>query len=119
MAITYSWKIIGLKTKDEGPNKSAVIQTYWQKIGTDSHGNEGIFSGATPFSAADMDPEDFIPFEELTERTVIDWVKKVVVGSYEEHVNEQIQNQIDEKNSNLQEPGLPWKKPEEEPPQPE
>jgi hypothetical protein len=110
MAITYTWKITGLKTKDVSEDKpAAVVQTYWQKIGTDEDGNEGTFSGATPFT---VDPTDesgpFIPFEELTEEDVLDWIKTVVVGGYADHVNGQIAKQIEEKISPVIENRLPW-----------
>lgn len=110
MAITYTWKITGLKTKDVSEDKpAAVVQTYWQKIGTDENGNEGTFSGATPFT---VDPSDesgpFIPFEELTEEDVLDWIKTVVVGGYADHVNGQIAKQIEDKISPVVENRLPW-----------
>ena len=110
MAITYTWKITGLKTKNVSDDKqAAVVQTYWKKIGTDADGNEGTFSGATPFT---VDPTDesgpFIPFEDLTEEDVLDWIKTVVVGGYEEHVNGQIAKQIEEKISPVIENRLPW-----------
>ena len=110
MAITYTWKITGLKTKDVATDKpAAVVQTYWQKIGTDSNGNEGTFSGATPFT---VDPSDesgpFIAFEDLTEEDVLDWIKTIVVGGYAEHVNGQIAKQIEEKISPVIENRLPW-----------
>jgi len=114
MAITYTWKITGLKTKDVSDDKpAAVVQTYWQKIGTDENGNEGTFSGATPFT---VDPSDesgpFIPFADLTEEDVLNWIKTVVVGSYEEHVNGKIQEQINEKINPVTEQSLPWAPPE-------
>ena len=110
MAITYTWKITGLKTKDVSDDKpAAVVQTYWQKIGTDENGNEGTFSGATPFT---VDPTDesgpFIPFEDLTEEDVLDWIKTIVVGGYADHVNGQIAKQIEEKISPVIENRLPW-----------
>ena len=71
--------------------------------------NTGEFSGATPFSVDSMpDGEVFIPFSELTEETVLEWIKAVVVGTYEEHVNKQIQKQIDEKHNPVVEASLPW-----------
>jgi hypothetical protein len=112
MAITYTWKITGLKTREISGVSGAVVQTYWEKIGTDEDGNEGKFSGATPFTP---DPTDesgpFIPFEQLTEQNVIDWIKLVVVGSYEEHVNGKIQEQIDAKKSPIADAPMPWAPP--------
>lgn len=109
MTITYTWKITGLKTQDFENKPSAVVQTYWQKTGIDDSGNEGTFNGATPFT---IDPTDtsgpFIPFEQLTEQDVIDWIKTVVVGGYEEHVNSKIKEQIDLKVSPIVESSMPW-----------
>ena len=110
MAITYTWKITGLRTKNVSDDKqAAVVQTYWKKIGTDADGNEGTFSGATPFT---VDPTDesgpFIPFEDLTEEDVLDWIKTVVVGGYADHVNGQIAKQIEEKISPVVDNRLPW-----------
>lgn len=106
MAITYTWEITSLKTKTDGVNENAVVQTYWRKTGTDEHGHTGTFEGATPFSAANVPPEEFIPFEQLTEETVLNWIKSVVVGDYEQHVNRRIQAKIDEHH--VSQPGLPW-----------
>ena len=116
MAITYTWEITGLKTKDVSDDKqSAVVQTYWKKIGTDENGNTGSFSGATPFT---VDPTDdsgpFIPFDQLTESDVIEWIQSIVVGGYEEHVNGKIEEQIDQSINPVNDAQLPWK-PVEEP----
>ena len=122
MSLTYTWKVTGIKTRDEvnaeGETlQNAVVQTYWQKIGTDADGNEGTFSGATPFTAKDVPAGAFVPLAELTEETVIGWIQAVVVGSYEEHVNGMIQKQIDDKT--ITDAKLPWAPEEPEPTQPE
>lgn len=124
MAITYTWEITSLKTKNETlgdgvvlPN--AVCQTYWKKIGTDENGNEGTFSGATPFSAANLTEENFKQFDTLTEEIVLGWIQAIVVGGYEEHVNGQIQKQIDEKVTPIVESAMPWAPVVEAEPSPE
>jgi len=48
----------------------------------------------------------------LTEEDVLDWIKTVVVGSYEEHVTGKIQEQINEKINPVTEQSLPWAPPE-------
>lgn len=106
MAITYTWTVTGIKTTTEGQHENSVIQTYWKKIGTDENGNTGEFAGATPFSAANVAPADFIPFNELTEEIVLDWIKAVVVGDYEKHVNAQILKSLNA--SAVVEQPLPW-----------
>ena len=109
MAINYTWKITGLKVKDEGEYQNAVVQTYWTKTGTDEQNNEGTFSGATPFTTQTMpEGQSFVPFDQLTEQTVLSWIQSVVVDGYETHVNEQIQKQINEKVNPITEATLPW-----------
>ena len=107
--MNYTWKITSIKGMDLPGQPSAIIQTHWTKTGVDADGNEGVFSGATPFSPESIDPETFIPYEQLTEATVLGWIQAVVVGSYEEHVNAQIQKQIDSKK--VTDKPLPWAPP--------
>ena len=108
MAVTYTWKVTGLKTTTINNTSDVVVQTYWEKIGKDGE-LEGKFSGATPFSANTMPAgTTFIPFSELTEEDVLTWIKAIVVDSYEEHVNAQIQKQIDDKKNPVIDATLPW-----------
>ena len=104
--MTYTWKVTGVKTTDTENATDAIVQTYWQKIGTDENGNEGTFTGATPFAKSTINPESFVPYAELTEEIILGWIQGVVVGDYEAHVDAQIQKQIDAKL--IKEPGLPW-----------
>ena len=71
MAITYTWKLTSLKKCDLPGAPSAIFQTYWKKIGTDSDGNTGEFSGATPFKIEEIDPNKFVPYDQLTEEIVL------------------------------------------------
>lgn len=107
MAVTYTWKVTGIKTKDEGNNVGAIVQTYWKKIGTDENGNTGEFSGATPFTSVNVPEGEFVPLSELTEDTVIEWIKSQVTGAYETHVNEQIAKQLGS-IAEPQEVPMPW-----------
>ena len=112
MSITYTWKLTRFKKLDSSNTLSNVVfQTYWEKEGTDAHGNTGRFTGATPFDPAAVDPNNFTPYESLSEEIVLGWIKSVVVGTYEEHVNEQIAKQISEKvNTHVEvtETEFPW-----------
>lgn len=96
MAITYTWEITNLRKATHLDNHdNVIVHVRWKKIGTDENGTTGEFSGATPLAAP---TGDFTPYEELTKEQVLEWVQAVVVGSYEQHVNEQIQKQITKKN---------------------
>lgn len=111
MAITYTWKLTGLKKVDSATLSGIVFQTYWKKIGTDEDGNEGTFTGATPLDPTSVDPNNFVPFESLTEEIVLNWIKSKVTGSYEQHVNEQIAKQINllkRPEVEIREDQFPW-----------
>jgi len=113
MAVTYTWEVTSLETKNETlddgvvlPN--AICQAYWKKIGTDEDGNEGAFYGSTPFYGENLTEENFQQFDVLTEEIVLGWIQAIVVDEHEEHVNEQIQKQIDEKVTPITEVAMPW-----------
>ena len=93
--MNYTWKLTSLKRKNTDVAENIVVQTFWKKIGTDADGNVGEFSGATPFDLSSVDPDNFVSYEDLTEEIVIGWIQSVVVGSYEEHVNGKIAEQIE------------------------
>jgi len=114
--MNYTWQLTSLKRKDSSDIKNIVVQTYWKKTGTDENGNEGSFSGATPFDLSTVDPTNFTSYEDLTEEMVLGWIQSVVVGDYERHVNEQIEKQIEDKVSPITEVtgGFPWQPEEEE-----
>ena len=102
----YTWAVTGMKGIDLPTEPNAIIQTYWTKTGVDEQGNEGMFSGATPFPVSSIDPDNFIPYDQLTEEIVLGWIQAVVVDSYAEHVDAQIQKQIDALK--IKEEPLPW-----------
>lgn len=106
MTIEYTWAVSSVKTKTVNGVENAIVQTYWTKTGTDENGNTGTFSGATPFRADQVDPNNFTPFSELTESQILTWIKAVVVNDYEKHVNDQILRQIEA--SDPVDTPLPW-----------
>ena len=110
MAITYTWTVTGVKTTTQGQYANAVVQTYWKKIGTDDDGCKGTFAGATPFTAADVPPEQFVPFDQLTEEIVLGWIQNQVNSNptYVEHIDGVIAEQIQREHDPVVEQPLPW-----------
>jgi hypothetical protein len=94
MTLTYTWAITSLKKTTDGSVDNFVVQSTWTCTGTDEDGDSGVFNGATPFPLDSLDPVTFIPYEDLTEADVLGWIEAVVVGSYKDHVDEQINKQI-------------------------
>ena len=117
MTLTYTWAITSLKKTTDGNISNVVVQTYWTCTGTDADGDSGTFNGATPFPLSDVDPDNFIPYEQLTEADVLSWIQAVVVGAYKEHIDAQIMKQIALiKDPVVEVPSneLPWSPPVEE-----
>lgn len=116
MAFTYTYAVERLKVKDEVNNdgvtlRNAVCNTYWTITGEDEDGNVATWSGATPFTAAEVGEDDFTDFADLTEAEVVGWIRNVVENdaSYLAHINEQLQKQIDlELEDEISSEGLPW-----------
>jgi hypothetical protein len=115
MALTYEWKLTGLKKQDTADLSDLVIGTRWELKGTNDAGVFGTFSGATPLDIPDADEPGYIAYADLTETQVLGWVKNIVSESaatqYMDHINEQIEKQISEKTYTLlevQENDLPW-----------
>lgn len=116
MGLTYEWKLVGLKKQNSDNVNNAVVGTQWKIIATDEDGNEGSFTGATPFSISQINTGSFTPYNELTEAQVIGWIKNHVSGSnssnnYMEHINGQILKEITSKKwakVEVAEVDLPW-----------
>ena len=121
MSLTYTWKLKSLKKTNTSQFNNVVVQTYWEVTGTDADGDSGTFHGATPFPAQDVNGDGFIDYNDLTEETVLGWVKAIVTGGYKQHVDEQIMKQIMESKNpvvEVQESELPWAPPVETAPAP-
>ena len=115
---TWTWSVTSLKKRDQVNTEGAtlagaVVQTYWKVVGVDGSGNEGEFSGATPFTAVNVPAGSFAAFEELTEATVLGWIQAVVNGDqgYADHISERVASQIDE--ASIEDGVMPWAPAEE------
>ncbi len=109
MAIVYAWKVTSIKVTEINDTQNVVVYAYWEKTGKDEEGNEGTFYGGTSFSTNNaLEGSTFIPFDELTETEVIEWIKASIADGYEQHINEQINKLIFEKKNILIEKSLPW-----------
>jgi hypothetical protein len=116
MALTYEWKITQIKKTTNNSVDNAIIGTRWEVKGIDAFSNEGIFNGATPFTLDQINPDNFIPYNELTEEVVLGWIKEYVSGSnkatnYWDHISGKINEKLEEKTSvinNVEVANLPW-----------
>jgi hypothetical protein len=115
MGLTYEWKLTGLRKQNSETVNDAVVGTQWKLTGTDEDGNQGSFSGATPFNINEVNTGSFIEYSSLTEAQVLNWVKNHVSGSsptsYMDHINGVILKEINSKkwtSITVSETDLPW-----------
>jgi len=118
MALTYAWKLTGLKKGNTESAQDVVIGTRWELTGTDEDGISGTFSGATPFKLENVEFHNFVPYQDLDQDTVIGWIQAEVVGGYKDHVEQNIARQIEAVKSqvkDVQATDFPWAEPVVEP----
>lgn len=102
MEITYTWSINNMQHST--PN-GGVISVGWSCL-AEGGGTSWFWDGRSEFTP-DPSAEDFVPYAELTEKIVMDWVlaklgdeKEVIEAMGAEKINEQLNPSV--------EGGLPW-----------
>jgi hypothetical protein len=77
MSIEYSWKVINIKVIPEISEKNNVVKIIdFMLEGTRNEKNNFVLGSVElPF---DPESDTFIPFENLTEETVIAWIKSAL-----------------------------------------
>lgn len=106
MNIEYSWDITELERESQlNDLTDVVIRVRYKYIGTDLDSQEtGEFFGATPMPQPSL--ENFIPYSGLTQQDIIVWIEQ---NANMEHMQESIQNQINNKlNPTIIDSKLPW-----------
>jgi len=106
--INYTWIVTQLLTETIEGNKNYVVIAHCETIGVD-----GEYSASVPnviqFSTEDVTV--FIPYEDLTEEMVINWIKESLGEEGVLSIEASIQAQIEaQKNPPVtpQETPLPW-----------
>lgn len=112
MAVEYTWKLVDIRTADLYGHKGVITQAFWQKIGKDGKA-DGVFEGATRFEykpdpKVKVRPPEFTEFSDVKEKDVLGWIQSANAGDVDDHINEQIQYQIDAKKSVST--NFPWSK---------
>ena len=103
----YTWKINSMYTVQQ-PDPNYVVNVFWTLSGVDGTATASV-QGSTPFKS--QQSTTFIPFDQLTEATVIEWVKadlgETGIASYEAGVQGQIDLILNPPSTPENTP-LPW-----------
>lgn len=103
MATEFTWRIAQL---ERNTADGVVFTAHYTVDAKDEAYSAGAYGS---IGLEQPDPETMIPFSDLTEEIVVDWVKEKLGG--EEKVEEilaALQAQLDEQHAPTKATGLPW-----------
>ena len=101
---TFTTKITAMYTLQQ-PDPNYVVNALWEVTGVDG-ANTASIGGNTQFNSADQEGA-FIPYDQLTEATVIGWIPAEQIASAQACVQGQIDSMITPPVSPEAQP-LPW-----------
>ena len=101
---TFTTTITSMYTLDT-PDPGYVVNALWQVTGVSGEYTASI-GGNTQFNSADQEGA-FIPYDQLTEATVIGWIPESAITSAQQCVQGQIDSMITPPVSPANTP-LPW-----------
>ena len=100
MATTFSWRIANMERETADGFVFIVHYTVNAEDGTYSAGAYG--------SLGLERPDNLIPFDQLTEETVVGWVKEKFGDEKVAEIETALQAQLDEKHAPTKQAGVPW-----------
>ena len=75
MENTYNFSLTSLKKENLENLQNAILEVNWYLNGNDDDNNWASFYNKTQFNLNDVDSENFIAYDDLTEEIVVNWVK--------------------------------------------
>lgn len=100
MATTFSWKIANL----ERETADGFVYTCHYTVTAD----DGTYTSSAYGSLGLERPGNLIPFSQLTEEIVVDWVKDKFGAEKVAEIEAALQAQLDEQHAPSKATGVPW-----------
>jgi hypothetical protein len=100
MAITTTWKIANLERETE----DGFVFTAHYTVNAD----DGTYISGAYGSLGFERPDNLVPFSQLTEATVISWVKEKLGEEKVAEIEAALQSQINEQKHPTKAAGVPW-----------
>ena len=113
--MNYTYSILGLRKKTIGEYSDVICGITWRKIGTAEDGLQGKCDTYDDLGIDETNVNlfvgnGFVGYSELTEETIINWIKTVRRRSQEDidlKIREDIESQI-RQGSEVDNESLPW-----------
>lgn len=106
MADTYDWGVANL---ERHLDNEAVYTVHWTVNAQRTVGEDTLATGAYgSIGLDDPDPQDFIPYENLTPAIVIGWVKDKLGEEQVESIETALSSQLDSQQAPKNASGVPW-----------
>lgn len=103
MATEFTWRIAQL---ERNTADGVVFTAHYTVDAKDEAYSAGAYGS---IGLEQPDPETMIPFSDLTEEIVVDWVKEKLGGEEKvEEIEAALQSQLDEQHAPTKAAGLPW-----------
>lgn len=107
--MNYRWKIKELVKKNFENKKDVIFKIFWEKIGEDDNGNIGTASGTTLLNIDNLDYNEFVDYEDLTEELILDWILLTITETYDKRLNKRILDDIEKTtNPSVKVSEFPW-----------
>jgi methionine aminopeptidase len=112
--ITYNWIISSMDSKlKDGDLTDVVITVHWRRSAqTDDYNPEaqtGYYADVYGAYSTTVDPENFIPYNDLTKDNVIGWLEAGLVDPTPSEIDAQLAANIElQKNPVEESLPLPW-----------
>jgi len=100
MATTMTWKIATLERETE----DGFVFTAHYTVNAD----DGTYTSGAYGSLGFERPDNLVPFSQLTEATVISWVKEKLGEEKVAEIEAALQSQINEQKHPTKAAGVPW-----------
>jgi hypothetical protein len=107
MADTFVWNIAQLERKI---SDGVVYTAHWTATATREVTDSGTFTASTYGSVGfgDPDPDNFTPYDQLTEGQVVGWVLAALGDEQVESICSKLVEQLDAQSNPVDASGIPW-----------
>ena len=105
---TPVWSVVNLEYKlpdGDTPPNGQVITAHWTAT-LEDQGQTASAYGSVGFS--DPDPDNYVPYDQLTEAEVLQWVFDALGSEQVFSIQDSLNSQIEQKLNPTSASGVPW-----------